>query len=439
MLLWSPAVMAMGPVCKSLFYVPQRVGIVDAYSSGRHVAPALNKYGIETVHVQSEKEIADPYFASTFDPSNFKTNVINSIGDIVGLVRRLIREKVELIIPGAESGVLLADELAHGVGTRGNPIETSSARRNKFDMSERLRSLGIDSVKQIKSDNWERTRIWIENHGKWPIVLKPVQGMGGNGNHVANNMKEAERAFKKLIGFRDSEGRILTEVLVQEFLGNLTYDSEYVVNTVSFMGIHVVTDVWRYHKYKVEGEGVIYSWDELLPSRGELQEKLIAYNHKVLDALEFRNGASHMEIMMTERGPILIENNARLSGASGARLTELTIGKSAVDWLVESIVGTAGFINRAKHRYKLKKEGLIVFIRTPEPGTMDSKLFDKVKSLSSFAEWVPYHKDGERVEKTVDSDTLVAEILLTNKDQEQLHRDLAQILKIQEEKGFLQY
>jgi len=35
------------------------------------------------------------------------------------------------VVPGAETGVLLADELASALGTRCNPLKLSLARRNK--------------------------------------------------------------------------------------------------------------------------------------------------------------------------------------------------------------------------------------------------------------------------------------------------------------------
>jgi hypothetical protein len=45
-------------------------------------------------------------------------------------------------MPGAETGVLLADELATALETRANPQELSLARRNKYIMGETVRSAG---------------------------------------------------------------------------------------------------------------------------------------------------------------------------------------------------------------------------------------------------------------------------------------------------------
>ena len=54
------------------------------------------------------------------------------------------------IIPGAETGVELADRLASSYGTRCNGMDLSLARRNKFQMQEVLAQQGkIRTVKQF--------------------------------------------------------------------------------------------------------------------------------------------------------------------------------------------------------------------------------------------------------------------------------------------------
>lgn len=46
------------------------------------------------------------------------------------------------IIPGAETGVELADQLSYRMGLRSNGIAKSLARRNKYHMGETVRSAG---------------------------------------------------------------------------------------------------------------------------------------------------------------------------------------------------------------------------------------------------------------------------------------------------------
>ena len=55
---------------------------------------------------------------------------------------------VAAVLPGAETGVLLADQLAARLGTRGNGLAQSCARRNKFDMGEAVRAAGVRAARQ---------------------------------------------------------------------------------------------------------------------------------------------------------------------------------------------------------------------------------------------------------------------------------------------------
>ena len=51
---------------------------------------------------------------------------------------------IKAVIPGAETGVELADQLSHFMGLRSNGIEGSLARRNKYLMGERVRTTGTN-------------------------------------------------------------------------------------------------------------------------------------------------------------------------------------------------------------------------------------------------------------------------------------------------------
>jgi hypothetical protein len=55
---------------------------------------------------------------------------------------------VRAVIPGAETGVELADSLSHRMGLRSNGEEGSIARRNKYHMGEKVRSAGVRAVGQ---------------------------------------------------------------------------------------------------------------------------------------------------------------------------------------------------------------------------------------------------------------------------------------------------
>merc|ERR1719492_719548 len=84
---------------------------------------------------------------------------------------------------------------------------------------------------------------------------------------------------------------------------------------------------------------IITTHNNLMPPAGEVQDKLVDYTFKMLDALGFKNGPSHNELMFTERGPILIEINARMHGVQGPRVIELSTGTNKADYACDIFVG----------------------------------------------------------------------------------------------------
>jgi hypothetical protein len=79
------------------------------------------------------------------------------------------------------------------------------------------------------------------------------------------------------------------------------HGEEFVVNIASRDGQHKVTDVWRCEK---QGD-LAYMRETLVQSSDDVQD-VIAYTKRCLDALGFRNGASHTEVMRTSDGVVLL-------------------------------------------------------------------------------------------------------------------------------------
>tara|TARA_B100000787_G_scaffold159902_1_gene138504 strand:- start:163 stop:462 length:300 start_codon:yes stop_codon:yes gene_type:complete len=77
-----------------------------------------------------------------------------------------------------------------------------------------------------------------------------------------------------------------------------------------------VLALWRYDKGEANGAPFVYFGIEPTASAGPRAAAICAYAAAVLDALCWRWGPVHMEVMWVEgRGPVLIEANCgRLNG-----------------------------------------------------------------------------------------------------------------------------
>jgi biotin carboxylase len=160
------------------------------------------------------------------------------------------------VIPGAETGVELADRLSNRLGLRSNGEELSLARRNKYLMGERVRQANVRAVKQQLCRSIEEVQVFIMSlyhpiHTTLKAVIKPVQSAGSDDVFLVTNMEDAIAAFKRIDNKRNGLGLINDGVLVQEFLEG----REYVIDQVSKHGKHKLAAIWEYDKRKVNNVG----------------------------------------------------------------------------------------------------------------------------------------------------------------------------------------
>ncbi len=289
--------------------------IIEGKASGAYLAPQLIDIGYQCIHVHS-----DPI--TPIDPSTFQRDLyvadFEYKQDIRQLALRLHQYKPKFVLAGTESAVLLADELSDYLGLPSNSSETTNYRMNKYESNIMLARKGLNYAKSAKITNKKDLIIWSEKNGKPKVVVKPINSGGTEDVFVCENEKQLSQSFQAIMGKKNCLGLINKEILVQEFLEG----TEFIVNTTSFGKKHYVTDIWKSEKVSIGEHNFIYDRTILMESKGVIQNSLIKYNSDVLEALEFKFGHCHNEIMMTDRGPVLVEMNPRISGGSLPKLSK---------------------------------------------------------------------------------------------------------------------
>src|SRR5687768_16375683 len=94
------------------------VVIVDAYLSGTQIAIENQKRGWQSINVQSSADLPQ-FLLNTFRPELFTKHLLHD-GNLETLVEALKNFSVSIVLPGAETGVVLAEQLAHRLGLKGN-------------------------------------------------------------------------------------------------------------------------------------------------------------------------------------------------------------------------------------------------------------------------------------------------------------------------------
>lgn len=406
----------------------RRAVIVDPYSSGAFYAPAFREAGIEPVAVLSGPGPLDVY-ASAYRPRDFG-EIIRFEGDPAPIVARLRALDPVCILSGCESGVELTDLLAPQVDTElSNVPELAAARRHKGAMAQAAKAAGLATIRQICTDDPEEVAAWIESCdlAGHDLVVKPPKSASTDGVVRVVGGGDWQTPFTAALGATNRVGLINDEVIVQEYLCG----TEFVVDTVSVGGRHSITDLCRYTKVDNGPHMAVYDRMEWLPYDEEVYGDLFTYAKAVLDAVGIRTGAAHIEIMLTDDGPRLIEVGARPHGGGQPLFCRVATGDSQVDRLVRYFAGQGA----PEAAYTLQRHVMVVFLISRASGVVrNAEVYEQFSELAS-CEYVSVHvANGDRVAMTKDLFATLALgfVVLAHERADQVQADYERIRAIEE-------
>jgi biotin carboxylase len=403
-----------------------RVAFVDAFSMGRHLLPALQRLDTECVHVQSPSP--DVHMAQLPFPDGFVDNIRHD-GDVAATASALRKCGVCCVIAAGESGVELADRLSVELGTPGSGMSRPTSRRNKYDMVLALRDAGLAHAATIVSADVDDIIAWAATTAGYPIVLKPVASAGTDNVVACSSPEQVRAAHEKIMTSADRYGKSNTEVLAQEFLDG----DEYFINTVSRDGSHHTVEIWRYYKIRLPGGNIIYDYDEPLAPDDPDAKKLELYTHQVLDALEIRNWAAHSEVMLTARGPVLVECAARLGGGQVPEINTRCFGTNQIELLALAAVHPEEFNRLPTTAYQLLQHPRNVsLINSRDHGVVPShETMAAIRALPSYVFTLMAHPDGHPLPRTIDVATQPGWIFLISDDPAEIRADYQKLRQIE--------
>eukprot|EP00596_Hydrurales_sp_CCMP1899_P000255 CAMPEP_0119051766 /NCGR_PEP_ID=MMETSP1177-20130426/73276_1 /TAXON_ID=2985 /ORGANISM="Ochromonas sp, Strain CCMP1899" /LENGTH=963 /DNA_ID=CAMNT_0007031083 /DNA_START=116 /DNA_END=3007 /DNA_ORIENTATION=- len=407
--------------------------IVDPFSTGAHLAAAVCAAGYQCVRVFSiwdspvaalVQEGLTIDFCATIQHNDRLPNEDAATNDTVAMIRGL-PFNVLAVIPGAETGVELADRLSHRLELRSNGEAQSLARRNKYMMGEAVRQSGTRAVLQQACTSMEEVHTFLASIPQDPFrcVVKPVQSAGTDDVFLCSTISEAETAFTRILGKRNGLGLINESVLVQEFL----VGKEYVIDKVSRDGVHKLVCIWEYDKRAVNGANFVYYGMRVMSCETKKAKEMVEYADKVLDALGIMQGPSHMEIMYNDTtGPCLVEVGSRCHGGEGTWLPTLQecIGYTQVSVTLDCYLDGKFFHAMDKDHYVLTKAGREVDMLTEQSGVVRTTPGDAfIRQLSSFRSLSWEIKPGDYAAKTIDCFTRPGCVQLVSDTEEQADLD----------------
>ena len=402
----------------------QYMGIVECVSSGRLYIKDIISHGYKPliINVKDPTDYLVEYREIIAKGFGDDVEFIDEDDDFDTFIERLKGYDLKLVFPGCEYGVRLADRINNALGLRGNDASTTYLRCNKAGMNEALERAGIRKIESKRVTCAEDIRDFWKKYDLEKCVLKFTESAATVGLKICSSIDDALAHYELMRSTPTAMGELDAEILIQEYIGG----TEYIVNTLSCDGRHMVTDMWVYAKVRSESGTLAYDYAKLIKDLEPGHTEMVEYVYDVLDAVEMKWGLCHVEIKIDKKGPVLIETNARPMGlAMTDTYLDEALGHHQTDLAVSVLLDPSRFKEYSQKRYCPRKYALMKLMIVPEDikGSF-APTFVIGNMVRSTREILFFGKDGiASYHRTIDLDTSPLTIKMINEDYGALMKD----------------
>lgn len=161
-----------------------------------------------------------------------------------------------------------------------------------------------------------------------PCIVKPVDGEASVGVAKIESPADIDAALQRV-----GDEHIDRGVLVEEFL----IGDEFSVEGISTGALHHIVAITK----KFKDDRTFVERGHLVPAPVDVaaRESIVSYVKRVLDALNFHDCPSHTEIVLTARGPRIIETHNRIGGDCIMDLVRLATGVDMYNLVARQSLG----------------------------------------------------------------------------------------------------
>lgn len=230
-------------------------------------------------------------------------------GHVLDQVRQQLRGKtIDRVECLWEPGMILAARLREAFGVPGMTVEQTIPFRDKEVMKQRLDAAGLRVPRHARARSSQEAWAAVERIG-YPVIIKPIDGAGSKDTYRCADQAEFEHALQLT--------RHVPEVSVEEYIEGeeLTFDTVCANGEVLFHNV-----AWYRPKPMVMAQNPWISPQNicLRDPLADFPRSGVELGRKVLQALGFQTGFTHMEWYRTDRGEAVF---GEIGGrAPGARL-----------------------------------------------------------------------------------------------------------------------
>lgn len=235
---------------------------------------------------------------------------VSSFTDEDAVVRQVVESvsghQIDRVVCMWEPGVVLAAKLREALGAPGQGVQQATTFRNKDVMKQVVTAAGIRTARHASATTIAQVKEAAESIG-FPIIVKPIAGAGSMDTFRAGSMAELEAEMAKVTTY--------DEVNVEEFIEG----EEYTYDTILINGEIKYENVCVYRPNPLIARSTEWISPQTLALRDLTPTPVaagIALGRKVLEAMGFQTGFTHMEFFWTPKGEAIFgEIAARPAGA----------------------------------------------------------------------------------------------------------------------------
>ncbi len=211
--------------------------------------------------------------------------------------------------------------LANALGLPGHPLLSIGFSKNKIFTREVCMEAGIPSPRFFRIRSAADLAA-AASHVGFPAVLKPISGFSSIATYLVKDEDQLRQRYSQTVA--EAKGHLKTtgvhsddelemiwakgfDMTLEEFLDGEEFDVDILLSEGEPVYANVIRDLPQpFMKETGSQMPPAFPVDK--------QVEMIEFAGWVLQALEFRNGAFHVEVKYTSNGPRLIEVNARIGG-----------------------------------------------------------------------------------------------------------------------------
>ena len=359
--------------------MPKRLLILGAGANQAGILDTAIRLGIDAIALDANPQAPSRTHAAQFIQADIR--------DPDRIAQLATEHRVDGIYPAAELSVEAAAEACSRLSLPGISPETATRVRNKLRMREALaEKTSFNPLYRAVTTVDEALE--ATKRLSCPIIVKPVDGNASKGVRLVEREDDAIDAFEHARHFSESKTVLLEECIKgEEFcVDGLVYNGRYILGGIT--GKEVSAPPNRF--------------DECIFMPPILDravcEEIEACTRVALDAIGFRNGTTHVEIIMSEEGPRIVEIAGRPGG--GRIPTDLIPLAYGTDYMADSIRIALGEAPKESR----KKEGAAALFWIPaKPGDVQViEGIEEARAVPGIREVVIYASVGDTLAPIVD-------------------------------------